>query len=92
VSFIGHNLSKPKGVTKMTQSITVTVEAWNGEREMGLDEYVSRWTELTDQLSNIVDIDSDTLHKDMKYINEVRAWTKKKAVQKFMALYASQNA
>ena len=76
----------------MTQSITVTVEAWNGEREMGLDEYVSQWTELTDQLSNIVDIDSDTLHKDMKYINEVRAFTKKKAVERFMALYTAQNS
>lgn len=76
----------------MTQSITVTVDAWNGEREMGLDEYVSQWTELTDQLSNIVDIHSDTLHKDMKYINEVRAFTKKKAVERFMALYTSQNA
>lgn len=76
----------------MTQSITVTVDAWNGEREMGLDEYVSQWTELTDQLSNIVDIDSDTLHKDMKYINEVRAFTKKKAVERFMALYTSQNS
>ena len=76
----------------MTQSITVTVDAWNGEREMGLDEYVSQWTELTDQLSNIVDIDSDTLHKDMKYINEVRAFTKRKAVERFMALYTSQNS
>ena len=76
----------------MTQSITVTVDAWNGEREMGLDEYVSQWTELTDQLSNIVDIDSDTLHKDMKYINEVRAFTKRKAVERFMALYTAQNA
>ena len=83
---------KTERVTKMTQSITVTVNAWNGEKQMGLDEYVQQFVETAGELIYVLDIDAETRQEDYDYLNEVKAWTKRKAVQKFMALYTAQNA
>ncbi len=76
----------------MTHSITVKVTDWNGEKEMGLDDYVKTFTDQAAGLIYVLDVDSDNLSEDHQYLNEIKEWTKKKAVQKFMALYAAQNA
>ena len=76
----------------MTHSITVKVTDWNGEKEIGLDDYVKTFTDQAVQLIHVLDIEADDMSADYEYLNEVKAWTKKKAVQKFMALYATQNA
>lgn len=76
----------------MTHSITVKVTDWNGEKEMGLDAYVKTFTDQAAGLIYVLDVDSDNLGEDHQYLNEIKEWTKKKAVQKFMALYAAQNA
>tara|TARA_R110002126_G_scaffold41431_1_gene120468 strand:- start:1244 stop:1474 length:231 start_codon:yes stop_codon:yes gene_type:complete len=76
----------------MQHSITVKVTDWNGEKDLGLDEYVKAFTDQTKELYHVLDHKAETATDDWLHIKEIERWVELKAINKFTALYQSQQS
>ena len=76
----------------MTQAITVKVTDWNGEKDLGLDEYVKSFTDQTKELYHVLDHKSETATDDWLHIKDFEKWLSLKAIDKFTALYKRQQS
>ena len=74
----------------MKQSITVKVTDWNGDKDLGLDEYVKAFTDQTKELYHVLDHKAETATDDWLHIKDFEKWLELKAINKFTALYQSQ--
>ena len=69
----------------MSHEITVTVNAWNGEKELTLDAYVKQWTE---QVRDLVHLSSSS--EEYEDVCEMQRKIKDMAVNRFFELYKLQ--
>ena len=76
----------------MTKVITVKVNDWNGEKDLGLDEYVKSFTDQTKELYHVLDHKSETATDDWLHIQDFEKWLSLKAIDKFTALYKRQQS
>lgn len=65
--------------------ITVTVQAWNGEKEMSLEAYVEQWTDQSREFLHLA-----TTSEDYEDICEMQRKLKDLAVKRFFQLYEMQ--
>lgn len=65
--------------------ITITVSAWNGERQVTLDDYVQQWTAQVSDLWHLASTpqDNDALKQMKKTVQDM-------AVKRFFDLYNMQ--